>query len=83
MTDNTLRALAPFRERAMSVINQVFGGEHHIDSLKWKDNVWSSCTFLTYEAQLSTFDFRTSRGSSLLLMTSTCGLPSAEAARGD
>lgn len=49
--------LASFRTRAMSVIDKVFGGEHHVQSLKWKDNIWSSCTFLTFESQLSTFDF--------------------------
>lgn len=56
MTDPAVD-LAPFRERAENVIWKVFGGEHHVDSLKWKDNVWSSCTFLVDDSKLSTFDF--------------------------
>jgi hypothetical protein len=46
-----------FIVRAMTVIEDVFGGEHHVGPIKWKGGLWGSCSFTTHESQLSTFDF--------------------------
>ena len=42
-----------FKARAGRVIEGVFGGEHHVFSLKWEER---SCRFLTTEG-ISTYDY--------------------------
>lgn len=46
--------LAPFHVRASAVVEDVFGGEHHVSSLKWDER---HCKFLTHCPDMSTFDF--------------------------
>jgi hypothetical protein len=58
MTDPADR---PFKERADAVIRFVWGGEHHVDTIKWtitRDGGLSSsrCEFKIF-GELSTFDF--------------------------
>jgi hypothetical protein len=50
--------LAPFRERALNVIEVAYGGKHHVWSLKWNDPRWTTigCTFLVGD-MMSTYDF--------------------------
>jgi len=42
-----------FRDRALDVIEEVFGGEHHVFHLKWEGD---GCKFLVNE-QMATYDF--------------------------
>jgi hypothetical protein len=48
--------LQPFRERALGLIEDVFGGERHIGAIKWHVGQ-GACEFTTFASSLSTFDF--------------------------
>lgn len=49
-----MTGLSTFQDRARAVIDDVFGGEHHVQSLQWNER---HCKFLTYSPDLATFDF--------------------------
>ena len=50
-------ASAEFRDRAKSVIDDVFGGEHHVGKIKWSGDTRKRCEFTTFASNISTFDF--------------------------
>jgi len=49
--------LEPFEVRARRVIDGVFGGEHHVASMKFSENAWERrCSFLVGD-RLATYDY--------------------------
>ena len=57
MESRELLASGEFRDRAKSVIDDVFGGDHHVGKIKWIGDAWKRCEFTTFESSISTFDF--------------------------